>query len=235
VLKKLVFSAVLALSFGMAWAAPTQLFSTCLTEFPAKKVPVAKEPGRDLCFDSFAVLYSPVTKKPIYTVERLSAARLESSSNMHRSDRFYEEARLPRNERSTLEDYKGSGFDRGHNAPAADMPNQNAMAQSFSLANMMPQDPENNRGVWAKSVEKTTRQYVKRASGDVFVFTGSTGQSVTIGANHVVVPTHLFKLVYDATTRRSWVFWVENTVNAKVKLISVAELGSRVGIDFNLP
>jgi len=88
-----------------------------------------------------------------------------------RGDHFYVEARLPKSERTSLEDYRGSGFDRGHMAPAADMGTNEAMAQSFSLANIVPQAPINNRKTWAK-IEKDTRKYVMRATGDVYVITG---------------------------------------------------------------
>jgi len=81
--------------------------------------------------------------------------------------------------------------------PAGDMSKENAMAQSFSLANMMPQARLNNQGIWAKNVEEPTRLYVKRAQGDIYVFTGSTGNQGSIGKNRVTIPSNLFKLVYD--------------------------------------
>lgn len=122
-----------------------------------------------------------------------------------------------------------------HQAPAGDMPTPSAMAQSFSLANMVPQAPENNRGIWAKQVEKATRQYVERAQGDVFVFTGPffSGQVQTIGKGRVWVPSHLFKLVYDEKANRAWAYLVENKNEARMsRPISYQELVRYTGIQF---
>jgi endonuclease G len=108
------------------------------------------------------------------------------------------------------------------------------MAQSFSLANMVPQYPVNNRKAWA-SIEKSTRNYIKRASGDVFVITGPVfdGTPPTIGSNHVWVPQHLFKLVYDPAANKAWVHWLDNNDEAKPgKPISYEELVKRTGIEF---
>ena len=107
------------------------------------------------------------------------------------------------------------------------------MAQSFSLANTVPQAAKNNRGVWARQVEAATRKYVSRAPGDVFVFTGPVfeGRVRTIGQGRVWVPSHLFKLVYDPTAQRAWAYWVENTDTATVtKPISYRDLVNRIGI-----
>jgi endonuclease G len=139
------------------------LFDECKELFPQQQIPSTQEVGRDLCFDSFAVYYSPRDKKPIYTVEKLSREQL-LAPHPKRSNQFYEEARLPLAERSLLSDYRGSGYDRGHNAPAGDMTKERSMAQSFSLANMMPQARQNNQGIWAKNVEEPTRLYVKRVT-----------------------------------------------------------------------
>ena len=210
-------------------------FEECKDLFPAQQIPTSPQVGRDLCFDSFAIYYSPQDKKPIYTVEKLSREQL-SATHPRRSNQFYEEARLPFSERALLSDYRGSGFDRGHNAPAGDMSNERSMAQSFSLANMMPQARQNNQGIWAKNIEEPTRAYVKRAAGDIYVFTGSIGNSGSIGRSHVTIPSHLYKLVYDSNKNTAWAYWIENTNEATMNPpISYQELIQKTGIDFHLP
>jgi endonuclease G len=102
---------------------------------------------------------------------------------------------------------------------------------------MMPQASENNRGIWAKAVERPTRQYVlRRARGDVFVYTGSVGEITRIGSGRVVVPANLFKLVYDQERGEAWAFWVDNTNTAKMSApVTYSEIKRLTGIDFNLP
>ena len=205
----------------------------------------ASAPARQrlLCFDAFAVLYSGQSKTPVYVVEKLSRAQLADADGEQRTNKFYEEARLPSADRARLVDFKARiddkgdelRFDRGHMAPAADMPNARAMAQSFSLSNMVPQAPANNRGAWAKSIEQATRKYVMRAAGDVYVFTGPvfTAPVRTLGPNQVWVPRYLYKLVYDPAANRAWAHWIENTDQARAsKPISYEELVRRTGIEF---
>ncbi len=211
------------------------LFDQCKDLFPSQQIPSTAQVGRDLCFDDFAIYYSPADKKPIYTVEKLNGEQLQAP-RPRRTNQFYEEARLPMNERALLADYRGSGYDRGHNVPAGDMTRERGMAQSFSLANMMPQARQNNQGIWAKRVEEPTRMYIKRAQGDVYVFTGSTGHAGSIGKSKVTIPSHLYKLVYDPNKKLAWAYWVENTDAAQMHPpISYAELIQKTGIDFHLP
>lgn len=100
---------------------------------------------------------------------------------------------------AALADYKGSGYDRGHLAPAADMKwAHNTMRESFLMSNMSPQLPGFNRGVW-KKLENLIRKFAEE-NEEVYVVTGpilSDGPYETIGENGVAIPTRYFKVVLD--------------------------------------
>lgn len=237
-LKNTIAAAALLLAAVSTSFAANADFSQCRQMFANSQPPVlqvlqnqAMAP-RALCYNSFAVLHSGKSRTPIYVAQRLNKEQVEAK--VTRATRFFADARLPRAERAELEDYKNSGMDRGHMAPAGDMATEESMAQSFSLANMVPQYPVNNRKAWA-GIEKATRKYVMRAAGDVFVITGPVFKPnpPTIGSNKVWVPQHLFKLVYDPSTGRAWAHWLDNTDEARVgKPISYDELVRRTGINF---
>lgn len=99
---------------------------------------------------------------------------------------------------------------------------------------MVPQSSKQNSGPWAK-IEKDTRLYALRAKGDIFVIMGSVFDvsSGVIGANQVRVPSHLFKLVYNAQTGRAWAHWQANADSTRAGLpISYRELVQRTGVEF---
>lgn len=169
-----------------------------------------------LCYEAFAVLHSGVTRTPLVVAQRLTPALLVDAGDEVRTDAFYPEPRLAIGDRAELADYRGSGYDRGHLAPAADMPTPVAMLESFSLANIVPQLAANNRGPWAK-IEADTRKYVRRASGDVYVLTGvHFDASATRIGDGVMVPSALWKLVHVPAEQRTWVHWLDNTETARV-------------------
>lgn len=233
-------SAIAALFLVVATASHAAVdFPECLQFFANERPPVlaSRSTDRALCYDAFAVLHSGESKTPVFVAEKLNRNSI-ASAHEERTDKFFVDARLRAAERANLEDYKGSGFDRGHMAPAGDMPTAQAMAQSFSLANMVPQAPEHNRGTWAKSVEMATRKYAARAGGDVYVITGpvfepSIAESPSIGPGNVHVPKYLFKLVYDQSKNRAWAHWqLNDDATRGSRPISYAELVRRTGIEF---
>lgn len=113
-------------------------FEDCPNYFFNGKAPVVKNFSQitaipiSLCFDGFAILYSPKHKIPVYSAEMMSRESLNRENRQERTNVFFEDARLKRSDRATLEDYKGSGFDRGHNFPAGNSSTPESMAQSFS-------------------------------------------------------------------------------------------------------
>lgn len=98
-----------------------------------------------------------------------------------------------------LQDYKGSGYDRGHLAPAADMKmSKESMSDSFYMSNMSPQAPSFNRGIWAK-LEGCVRTWADQ-NGAIYIVTGPIlvkDEYPTIGENQVAVPEFYFKVILD--------------------------------------
>jgi len=97
-----------------------------------------------------------------------------------------------------LIDYKNSGFDRGHLAPAAVFKfSDEAMSKSFYMSNMSPQRPAFNRGIW-KKLEESVRDWARR---DEFlhVVTGPALEEYMdkIGPNMVSVPNYFYKVILD--------------------------------------
>lgn len=177
-------------------------------------------------------MYSGESKTPIYTVQKLTRASVEAAKGIRRVDRFYPEARLPAADRAQLVDYAGSGYDRGHLSPAGDMPSSAAKAQSFSLANMVPQAPELNQGAWNR-IEQSTRKYAARANGAVYVFTGASfdRQPTKIGPGKVWVPGHTWKVVYSSADGRAWAYWTVNRAGThSLKPISYQAFEQRSGL-----
>ena len=93
-------------------------------------------------------------------------------------------------------DYRRSGYDRGHLAPAADMGwSSQTMSESFYYSNMSPQVPEFNRGIW-KRLEEQVRNWAVELD-TIYVVTGPvlSGNMSAIGLNKVTVPNYYYKAV----------------------------------------
>lgn len=97
-----------------------------------------------------------------------------------------------------VSDYKGSGYDRGHLAPAADMKHSlTAMSESFFLSNMSPQEASFNRGIW-KKLESQVRTWT-REKNSLYVVTGPilSSNKGSIGSNNVTIPAYYYKVLLD--------------------------------------
>lgn len=190
-----------------------------------------KKGTQALCMDGFAVMYSGVSRTPLWSAEYLDRTRLQQAKQIDREDSFHEESKLPESARASLSDYSGSGYDRGHLAPNADMANRSQQYDSFSLANIAPQSPRNNRYIW-RNIESATR-YLTQQYGEVYTITGVafTDKKTKQLANRVLVPSHFFKAVYIPATNQAGVYYAPNDESERIDVISIDELITEVGID----
>lgn len=209
---------------------------TCPESFAAGRRPRLTNPKLatdtiPLCYDAFALLYSGAARAPLYAAERLTRVGITAARTIDRVDSFHDEDRLPEAGRARLEDYVHSGFDRGHVAPAGDMPTAAAQEQSFSLANVVPQERTLNRGLWS-AIEESVRR-LATARGTLFVVTGPIYSGGTVEAvnGRVLVPGFLFKAVYDPARGEAAAYLVPNRAEAEWRAVSLAELEALSGLD----
>ncbi|ABK97811.1 DNA/RNA non-specific endonuclease [Pelobacter propionicus] len=185
---------------------------------------------REVCYSGFALKHSGITRTPLYAAEHLTRDRLMQGKGLKRQSQFHPDDNIPRTERSELRHYSRSGYDRGHVAPSADMFDLQSQFECFSLANMIPQVPENNRGPW-EGIESAVRMMAK-SKGDIYVITGPIYQGSNIEkiGGAVMVPTKLFKAVYDPQRREAGAYLIDNIADAQPEKISITELEKITGI-----
>ncbi len=200
---------------------------------PAIKIPKLLQQTYAVCFSEITVLYSGLSKTPLWSAEHLTALRIQRAGTLPRlkANAFHEETSLPEGDRATLSDYRRSGYDRGHMAPNGDMSTEDAQEESFSLVNMIPQDPCNNEVLW-EGIESAVRNIVL-SENEAFVVTGPAflGTQLQSLKGRVLVPTHIFKAVYVPSRNAAGVYFAPNDPSQNWEAISVADLESKVGID----
>ena len=136
-------------------------------------------------------------------------------------------------------EYRGSGYSRGHMAPAMDMRgDKTAMKQCFYMTNMCPQDTKLNNDDW-RVLEEKVHRWAKRDKR-LMVYTGPImGKNpVMIGKNkqNIAVPDAFFKVVYAPEKGRAIAFIYENRHcpgSISKYAVTVAEVERRTGLTFS--
>jgi len=166
----------------------------------------------------------------------------EVSGLVKRKDQFRKNPDV-RTGSASLSDYKGSGYDRGHLAPAADMRwSSTAMSESFFMSNMSPQVPSFNRGIW-KRLESKVRDWARDNKRIYIVTAGILDEGLnTIGSNSISIPNYYYKVILDYTEPElKAIGFILPNKKSKAPLqsfaISVDSVEIQTGIDFfyNLP
>ncbi len=115
--------------------------------------------------------YDSDLRMPVWVMYRLSADDL--AQPRRRTQCFRPDLRMaPHAGKTTCTTYRGSGFDRGHMVPSADMTrSEQAMINSYVFSNIAPQHPNFNRGIWRKL--ETQVRALAREHGAVYVMSGA--------------------------------------------------------------
>ena len=184
----------------------------------------------------YTVSYNSTLRNPNWVAYELTA--METEGEESRNNRFIPDPDI-NGTQAEDGDYKRSGWDRGHLAPAADMKwSRQAMEESFYFSNISPQNNNLNRGVW-KYIEELTRDNAKRYE-KVLVVTGPVFKSAKgkgcIGKNRVVIPDAFYKvLLVNDNGYKGIGFYCENKAGKKklkTYARSIDEIEGMTGIDF---
>jgi endonuclease G len=149
-----------------------------------------------LSYSGFDLGYNEKFEQAAWVAYVLTREEIESG-HVERTDNFRTDPNIATGSAS-LADYRRSGFDRGHLAPAGDMQwDSLAMSESFLMSNMSPQTAQFNRGIW-RMLETEVRNWALEKDS-IYVITGPVLPSVDslIGENEVGVPRYYFKVLVD--------------------------------------
>ncbi len=186
-----------------------------------------------LCFTQLALLHSGLSRGPLWSAEHLTAGRVYEARMLMRprSTAFHSEQSVPRDDRSELGDYKRSGFDRGHMAPNGDMSTEQAQAESFTLANIVPQNRCNNGVLW-EGIESAVRNLTSTA-GEVYVVTGPAfiGEVLESLKGRVLIPSHIYKAIYIPSRNAAGAYLAPNDDSQTWTELSIDKLAEKIGID----
>jgi endonuclease G len=213
------------------------LVSPLLAQYDRFGAPACDGPNRELADRQYFVLcHSSELKVPVWVGYELSPDRIIRGAS--RPSRFSRDAALS-TRGAQDSDYRGSGYTRGHMAPAADFAfSDDAIRATFVLSNVVPQVRKVNCGLWA--VLETAVRSLAMQFDTVTVYTGPIfdSQPETIGVGRVAVPSHTYKAILAAQGSRKVMYAaiVQNSAQGTRPLRSyfttIDEVERLTGFDF---
>lgn len=208
-------------------------------EGPIRSVEIPSSPidiqEQILLRKAYTVSYNKDTKCPNWVAWELTSSHADG--DCPRYSKYDEDMEVPA-PRATNEDYRGSGWTRGHMCPAGDNKwDAEAMRESNLLSNMCPQHASLNSGLW-NVIERDCRKWAVKY-GDVYIVCGPVflnKEHETIGMNKVVVPEAFFKVILRLTPEPAAIgFIVRNNEGKKKKdqfVNTVDDVERITGMDF---
>nr|XP_034340291.1 nuclease EXOG, mitochondrial [Arvicanthis niloticus] len=156
-------------------------------------------------YTNHALSYDQAKRVPRWVLEHISKDKIVGDAD-RKHCKFKPDPTVPSAFSALNEDYIGSGWSRGHMAPAGNNKfSSEAMAETFYLSNIVPQNFDNNSGYWNR-IEMYCRELTERFE-DVWIVSGpltlpharNDGTKrvsyQVIGEDNVAVPSHLYKVI----------------------------------------
>lgn len=198
-------------------------------------LPTVKD-GYVVHHEFYTLSYDEKNEQAEWVTYYISRKRL-NNKRAKRKDWFEKDPKVKTGS-ATYKDYKGSGYDKGHLAPAADMAfSVDAMTDCFFMSNMSPQVHNFNGGIW-RELEELSRDW-GRMYDKLYVVTGPIFKDNlgTIGRNKVTVPGYYYKILVDleGPDKKAIGFVMPNKTSGKpvtAFIKTIDEIEEITGIDF---
>lgn len=186
-------------------------------------------------YEGFSLSFNKENHTPNWVAWELLGTETDGAAS--RSNRFWTDSEI--DGCAIGEDYRKSGYDRGHLCPAADQKwSDQAMEDCFVFSNMCPQDHSLNSGAW-NTLENYERVWARRDSA-ILIVAGpiyEVSDTRRIGPTGVRVPSAFFKVIaalYLETPRAIGFVFPNMTApgNMQNYVMTVDEVEKLTGLDF---
>lgn len=186
----------------------------------------------------FKIGWSPSLRHPVWVAYHVVEDARHASGERPNFSRDNQAPNCP-----SPDDYKKSGYDRGHMAPNYAIVTRYGewlQKRTFLMSNIAPQTAELNRGVW-RELEHRIAEYWTRKYGEIWVIVGCVSDDTArtcIGDTGIDVPEKFYMLVvaqdgYDVRALAVILpYDVPYGAYAARYLASVDELEALTGLDF---
>jgi endonuclease G len=188
-----------------------------------------------VCHLNYAVHFRFDTKTAEYVTYRIDPEDITGTAK--RKDNFRDDPAIPPEYDVTLADYAGKPYDRGHLSAAADnSASDEQMSQSFYLSNMVPQNPNQNRGAW-RILEDRIRNMAKEGR-TLYVTVGTVyNPGYEVIGNGLGVPQYIWKVVVDTNSNTAVAFLFPNepirTQDISATLTTIENIEKMTGLNFH--
>ena len=197
-----------------------------------------------LHYAGFTTQYNPATLQPDWVMYTLTAQQVEMTKHTPKVDRDFQPDPYLKLPQASNDDYRNSGWVRGHMARRQDMKwSKQSVRESDYFTNICPQNKEMNNGVWLQiedKVRKIAEEYdsVVVVCGPIF----TNPDTLYIGPNRVAVPDYFFKtlLIKDVKGYHAIAFLCPNngsplSIDATVHTVDEVESISKIDVYAYLP